>query len=226
MKKLLLLLLFLPPILSAQEFKVQYLKGSAKAQIGSSEQWINVIEGQTFKPNTVIATEENSTIILKKGNVEFTMYEVSAVNLASLKKLSLDELLLALAMEEILSAPKKKEDVKSKSTVVYGTRETGKQELFVRSNDFGIKRLNGAVRLAESGFKESAVISARETFRKYPETKGMTPFRLYFANLLVEKNLYEEALEEYYSIQKLSINQQQKQEVEDKLEFIGRKVSR
>jgi hypothetical protein len=224
MKKLLLLMMLLPAMVFPQEFKVEYLKGTAKAQIGSSEQWINVIEGQTFKPNTVIATEENSTIKLKKGDVEFTMYEVSAVNLSSLKKLSLDELLLALAMEEILSAPKKKEDVKSKSTVVYGTRETGKQDLFVRSNDFGIKRLNGAVRLTESGFKESAIITARETFRKYPHTKGLVPFRLYFANLLIEKNLYEEALEEYYSIQKLSLNQQQKEELEDKLEFVNRKV--
>jgi hypothetical protein len=77
--------------------------------------------------------------------------ESSALPLSNLKKMNADELLLALAMEQILNAPKSNNGNKSQSTAVYGTKigqttgDTSEKDNF---NSFGIKRINGAVQLA------------------------------------------------------------------------------
>jgi hypothetical protein len=151
------------------------------------------------------------------------MGELSAVSISSIKEMSIDDLLLALALEDVINAPKDT-DESSENTAVYGTREGETNSIQIKSNDFGVKRLNGAVQLAEIGFKESAVVVAKETFRKYPATKILTGYRIYFANILNYKGLYEEALEEYKSISELKLTETQNLEIEQKSELIRKKL--
>jgi len=134
--------------------------------------------------------------------------------------MSTDELLLALAMEDMINAPKNNGNGKSGNTAVYGTDEGNRDELDLLPGDFGIKRLNGAMQLAENDMKESSVVVAKETFRKYPDTKLLSSYRIFFADILFDKGLYNEAFEEFSEIAELELNNEEKLKVDEKTETI------
>ena len=158
MKTLLISLIF-AGILSAQTFTVEKVSGYVKYQNGSSETLPTLIIGTTLKDDAVISTGQNSSVLLKGNKVNFNLNESSAVSVSSIKKMNVDELLLALAMEDMINAPK---EIKKSSdnTAVYGTKE-GESTLQIITDDFGIKRLNGAVQLAENSLEESAAIGSQ-----------------------------------------------------------------
>jgi predicted RecA/RadA family phage recombinase len=151
-----------------------------------------------------------------------TIGEMSAVALSSIKKMTTDELLLALAMEDMINAPKSNVKENSVNTAVYGEKEGKEKSTDLSANDFGIKRLNGAKQLAENGLKESGIIFAKETYRKYPETKQIASYRIYFADILDEKGLYTEALGEYLEIKKLDLNKEQSSKIEAQINHINK----
>jgi len=76
------------------------------------------------------------------------------------------------------------------------------------------------MQLAENDMKESAVVVAKETFRKYPDTKLMSSYRIFFADILFEKGLYSEAFEEFNEIAKLKLSEEDKLKVDKKTETI------
>lgn len=209
--------------LVAQTFTVEKVSGNTTYQDNGIEEWLKLEQGVILSDNAVISTGENSGVQIGNKNISFSLNELSAVSISSIKKMSIDDLLLALALEDMLNAPKEIEK-SSNNTAVYGTREGNVRSIYIKSDDFGIKRLNGAVQLAELGFQESAVVAAKETFRKYPDTKQLPGYRLYFANILYAKGLYAEALEEYTSINKLNLMEDQKNELSEKSEVIRKKL--
>ena len=222
--KTVLVLFLLSFTLYAQTYKVEKIDGIVKVQIGTDEKWVDVKEGTILKSNSTLKTGEKSSVKIKSDELNFILKESSAISVSSIKKMTLDELLLALAMEDMLNAPKKKEKTNGKNTAVYGTEEKGNKDLHISSDDFGIKKLNGALQLAENGFKESAVVAAKETYRKYPSTKELAQFRIYFADILYERGLYEEAYDEFGLIKNLKLSDKEKTEVENKLEIISKKL--
>lgn len=225
MKNILVVMLILSSgIIFAQTFKVEKVAGNVKVQIGASEKWSQVKPGEILNANSTITTGEKSTVSLEGNNFNFALKESSALPLTNLKKMSLDQLILALAMQDMINAPRKKEEANSKNTAVYGAEINGIKEPFVISSNFGVQRLNGAVQLAESGFKESAIVDAKDTFRKYPETSAMPSFRIYFANLLADLNLNEEAYDDFKKIESLKLNSVQKSEVAGKLDLLSKKL--
>ncbi|UCH65483.1 MAG: hypothetical protein JSW63_12905 [Ignavibacterium sp.] len=222
MKKLIIFLLF-AGVVNAQSFTVKEISGDVKYQNGNSENWTSLLEGSKVSDDAIIITSDNSFVELEGKDVSFKLNELSAVSVSSIKKMNTDDLLLALAMEDMMNAPKEIEK-NSDNTAVYGT-ETGQEHtLFIKSDNFGIKRLNGAVQLAKSDLLESAVVAARETYRKYPETKTISSYRIYFADILYEKGLYEEALDEFLDIQKLQLSENDRTVVNDKTESIKMKL--
>jgi hypothetical protein len=218
-KKILMIVLMMSTVVYAQTYEAVNVKGEVKFQSGTEESWKKVNEGMILNENEVVATGSNSSVQLVGDDFTLKMNEKSAVSISSIKKMSLDELLLALAMEDLINAPKKKENGNSENTAVYGEDES---EDFpaLNSGPFGIKRLNGAMQLAESGLSESAVVFAKETYRKYPDTKSDPYYRIYFANILYNKSLYEESLSEYKAIEELELNDKQKNEVKKAIEHI------
>ena len=208
---------------SAQNFTVGKVSGDVKYQNGNSENWAALQEGVKVNDDAIIITADNSFVELEGNNVQFKLNESSAVSISSIKKMNIEDLLLALAMEDMMNAPK---EIKKSSdnTAVYGTEEGRDSPLLIKTDDFGIKRLNGAVQLAQNDLQESAVIAARETYRKYPETKTISSYRIYFADILYEKGLYEEALDEYLDIQKLDLTESQQSDVVLKTESIQMKM--
>ena len=218
MKKLILILLFTGSLF-AQSFTVEKFSGDVKYQNGDSEDWTSIKKDTKVNDDAIIVTSDNSFVELEGNNVRFKLNESSAVSVSSIKKMNIDDLLLALAMEDIINAPKEI-NKSSDNTAVYGTEAGQENTLLIKSDDFGIKRLNGAVQLAQNNLQESAVIAARETYRKYPETKTISSYRLYFADILYDKGLYEEALKEYSEIQKLDLTNTQQTDVNGKTESI------
>ena len=222
MKKLIIFLLF-TSIISAQSFTVKDISGDVKYQNGNSENWAELISGSKVNDDAIIITSDNSFVELEGKDVSFKLNESSAVSVSSIKKMNIDDLLLALAMEDMMNAPKEIEK-NSDNTAVYGTEAVQENTLFIKSDNFGIKRLNGAVQLAKSNLQESAVVAARETYRKYPDTKTISFYRIYFADILYEKGLYEEALDEYMQIQKLQLTESNRTAVNEKTESIKMKM--
>ena len=224
MKNILVVLIISSGITFAQKCYVESVTGTAKAQIGSSEKWMEVGEGAELPPYSTISTGKNSSVVLVKGNTKFTLKESAAVTVNHIKKMSTDDLLLALAMEDMMNAPRKKDKNKSKSTQVYGDQNKNDKTPGVSNDEFGLMRLNGAKQLGDNGFEESAIVAAKETYRKYPETKKIISQRIYFANLLYEKGLFEEAYAEFNSFKDYGMSEKNKAEVDSKLELLSKKL--
>ncbi len=223
-KYILLFVMLFASLTNAQTFEIERVTGNVKFISGSDNQWKDLTPGMKITSNTIISTEVNSTVKLKSDDVLFTLKESSAIAVSNIKKMNLDDLLLALAMENIINAPRKRNNDKSGNTAVYGTKVSDPENILEPSVDFGMKRLNGAKQLAENGMKESAIITAMEIYRKYPETKKDAANRIYFADLLFEKRLYEEAYDHYNEIKAITLNDSQAQYVSDKIDEISKKL--
>lgn len=225
MKNLILLLLFISnALLFGQTFKVENTTGNVKVLNGVDSNWLILKTGMEVSSNSIISTDKNSSVKLKGDDVLFTLKESSAIAVSNIKKMNLNELLLALALDDVINTPRKKNNNKSENTAVYGTKESAQNNPIVSSESFGEKRLNGARQLAENNMKESAIITAKEIFRKYPETKKNVNQRLYFADLLFEKGLYDEAYEEYKEIANLSLTNDHEKEINKKIEQVEKKL--
>lgn len=225
MKKIFLLLILLSCGLSAQTFTVHKVNGKVMTLKGTSENWIEVKNGDKLNGNDLLVTSHNSYVQLSSEGSAFLLKNNSALGLNNIKKLSVDELLLALAMEDVKSVPKNKTNQKTKSTAVYGAENSGKNEKAVPVNDLGTKKINGAKQLAESGFRESSVLVAKETFRKYPETRKIASDRIFFADILEKLGLYDEAYAEYLKTNSLSMKDSEKAFVKGKIESLSKRVA-
>jgi hypothetical protein len=221
MKSFLILLLLVPSLI-AQEFKAVNVKGNVQYRSGSSEVWAEVKEGSVLHSDDFVFTGSKSSLQISGTENIINLGEFSAVSVTSIKKMTTDDLLLALAMEDMINAPKPNGKNNSSSTAVYGNKEGQSKNPDVKSDDFGIKRLNGAMQLAKNGFKESSVVFAKETYRKYPESKQIPSYRIFFADILFEKGLYEEALGEYMDIAKLDLSKEEKLKVESQTQSINK----
>lgn len=220
--KIFIIALLLIPSIIAQEFKAADVKGDVKYRSGTSEEWVEVKEGAALRSDDFVITGAKSSVQIKGSKNIINLEEFTAVSISSIKTMSTDDLLLALAMEDMINAPKPNGKNNSSNTAVYGNKEGQSKNPELKADDFGIKRLNGAVQLAKSGFKESSVVFAKETYRKYPDSKQIPSYRIYFADILYEKGLYEEALGDYLDIAKLDLSKEEKSKVESQTQSINK----
>lgn len=219
--KIILMLFLTAGALFAQEYKAVNIKGDVKYRTGTSEDWFELKEGSTISTDDFVSTGEKSSVKLIGPNSSVVLNEMAALSVVSIKKMSTDELLLALAMEDMINAPKMNGKSTSSNTATYGNKEDNKV-VNAASDNFGVMRLNGAEQLANSGLKESSVVFAKETYRKYPDIRQIPHYRIFFADILYEKGLYEEALGEYFEIEKLQLTKEEKTKVESHVDAINK----
>jgi len=208
---------------NAQQFIVEKISGNVSVLKGTSEEYAQIKKGDKLSGNDVLITDESSFVQLSSGDNNFVLRSNAALGLNHIKEVSINDLLLALTMEEIRNLPKNN-STNAKSTAVYGS-EIKTNPSAITENLLGIKKLNGAKQLAESGYKESAVIVAKETYRKHPATRSMVDERIYFADVLFDLKLLNEALEEYQTIADLDLSEPQKGDLSGKIEAVTLKIS-
>ncbi len=221
MNKIIIILLLASTFLVGQEFKVEKVTGKVLLQKGVEENFTIIKKGDFLSGNDLVLTEKNSFIQLQKEGNLFILNSNSALGLSYIRKISINDLLLALAMEDIRNVPKKNSKGIEKNTAVYGEKIKNSSTNVLSENRLGKMKINGAKQLAQSGFAESAIIVSKDTFRKYPETKLNFEDRIYFAELLEKLNLKNETLDEYNSIRKLPLTPPQKQLIDERVEAIS-----
>ncbi len=88
----------------------------------------------------------------------------------------------------------------------------------------GTKKLNGAKLLNEEGYVESAIVVSKEIFRNYPKIASNFNDRLYFADLLKDLELFQEASSEYGRIKKIQLTSEEKIVLEKRNEEVSLKI--
>lgn len=224
MKKVGLILIITFLSINAQEFTIEKILGNAKFLRGISENWERLEIGQKLSNDDLILTESNSLVQLVKVDERFLLKEDAAIGLNYIKKISINDLILALTLDEIRNIPKIKKNSLAQNTAVYGSDVKEKTKLQITENILGEKKINGAKQLNENGYVESSIILAKEVFRNYPNTAENFEDRMYFADLLNDLELYQEALSEYQRIEKLSLITEQKNRLTKKYEEISLKL--
>jgi len=216
MKTIITILLFFSITISAQDFIVEKISGTVKLLKGTSEHWEEVKLGQKLTGSDLILTEKKSLIQLNKDNERFLLNSDAAIGLNHIKKISLNDLVLALTLDEIRNVPKIKRNSISKNTAVYGSETKAKDDMVIDENMLGNKKINGAKQLNVSGYTESSIIVAKEVFRNYPNVASNFENRVYFADLLKDLKLYEEAASEFSNMENLNLSKSQKEILKDK----------
>jgi len=217
--KIMIILLLGTSIYFAQEFTVQKVTGNVFVQRGVKESVEKINVNFKLNKNDLIITDENSFIqLIGNDGSNFILRANSALGLNYLKKISLNDLLLALTQEEIRAIPRKK--ISSANTAVYGSKESAEKKI-ISETKLGQRKINGAKQLSENGFKESSVLALKETFRKYPETMKIFENRIFFANVLKEIGLKDEAVAEYSKMTEVAKSSTEKAVIQQKIEEIG-----
>lgn len=208
----------------AQEFKVVRKFGEVKVLKSTSEKWENVKKGEILESTDLLLTNDNSLVEIIIGKEKLLVKSDAAIGLNHIKKVSINDLILALTLDEIRNVPKIKSKSNSKSTAVYGSNSAVEKSEILKEDELGRKKLNGAKILSESGYIESSIIVAKEVFRKHKIIANNFDDRMYFAGLLNKLELYQEAASEYSRIDKFDLEISEKQILNKKKIEVSKKL--
>lgn len=193
MKIIVIIFCLLFSTFTAQELKVIKVEGQVKALLDYSEDWMTIVKGQSLRPSDIILTTKGSELTLKHGDDILNLTGGAVLSLKFARKMTFDELLLTLAMEDIKNIPSWRKKDKSKNTAVYGKNLSEPSDKMKVTGDLGKMSINGALQLAKNGYETSSVAAASETLRIYPETKVMISERLTLLRIKISLGLLEEA---------------------------------
>ena len=201
--------------LQAEDFIVKSLKGKAKVRHGVMETWSAVSVGDTLKPEDTILTEGGSTmVIVKSAAIRYSIPEASMLDVADLRNLSQDELLLRLAMENIKSVPiqQRPNDINVPNTTIVHGDDISKdaEALKLPRTEVGSLQMHGVEVLYDNSFYASGILKSKALIRLFPEARDEFTFRYQLAKAFEQVNLYDEALTEYVSLSQQSLAKEQK----------------
>ncbi|MDI6778624.1 MAG: hypothetical protein QME25_00260 [Bacteroidota bacterium] len=212
--------------LSAQ-LKVLTTKGDVKVRYGVSEEWKQLKAGDQINLADAIRTSSKSSAVIQIDNQKkIALNEKTIVEMADLRYLSQEELLLKLAMERILSVPPQDRDndlIPARTTIIHGEKKS-KVQLPI-PNDIAMMQLNGAKLLYDNNFYGTCVIRIKEVLRLNQNLSDVVNYKLMTANSLEKSNLFEEALNEYASLPFDQLTSPQKQIVQQNIDRLKKKIA-
>src|SRR6266850_3485682 len=219
----LLVLLTAGTVLRA-DIKVTAVKGSVYVRHNVQEQWVSVSPGDVLKPDDSMKSgQKSSATVVIDDKTTLTMPEQAIIDMADLRTLTKEELLLKLAMERVRSVPDKSGDDElsiPRTTTIHGSnmdRHAAAREI---DPGAGTMRMKGTEVLFGNGFYETGILKAKELFRLYPDLSGRIDDRMMVAKALEALKLKGEAMEEYVQLGKAQLTDEQRAAVIRKIELL------
>jgi tetratricopeptide (TPR) repeat protein len=213
-------------------FIVKKLKGNAEVRHGVSEVWNKLEHGDTLKPDDTIKAYSDTYIEIysPEGRI-FKMSGPALLNISDIRRISVEDLLLQLAMEDIRAIPEKSDGFyrseRRKATGVYGSDISRRKAKVKIKKDDKIAFLwaNGAIILFENGYYETSAIRAKNLINRFDELRSNSKICLLPARALEKLGLYGEAISEYNrAIQNIK-DKKVKREIQKYILKLRRKIS-
>ncbi len=200
--------------LQGGEIVVQKVQGDVQVRQGVTEAWQAVAPGDVLKPDDTMRTgpRGSAVILLPAASAQNSPRRITLppdvmVDIADVRELSQEELMLKLAMEKVRSSsytPANDGLNIPNASVVHGTDKAAGGVPPENSIAVGILQLNGTRVLFDNGFYPTCALKALEVFRLFPPLAERVDNRLLVAEALERAHLRGEALSEYGAILKLS----------------------
>lgn len=228
--KIILLLLFIITLDIVPQIKLASLKGDVKIRKGVSEEWQNIKANALLNIEDAISIGKKSMAVIEiNKQKKITLPEESIVEIADLRDLTKEELLLKLAMDHILAVPQQDRQndlMPAPSAIIHGEKKINSEDILKKGNlDIAIKTLNGAKTLYSNNFYGSCALRIKEVLRLFPDLPKSADYKILAALALERAELYEEALNEFHSLNTENLTPEQKSLVEKKIETIKKKFN-
>jgi hypothetical protein len=219
MKKLIAFLIVLTCCytLTAGEITVKRVKGTVEVRHGVSEAWVRLNAGVSLGPECTVKTEKHSSLTIQVEDRKVVVRERTMMDLADLREMSQEELLLKLAEADVRVAPSRDEldDTPIPNTTVVHGRNMAVPEITASNqNDIREMEVRGTKLLYNYGFYPTCILKAKQTMLYYPELKSRFEFRSMIGHALEKMGLKGEALSEYVSITNEKLSPSQRKTVE------------
>jgi hypothetical protein len=192
----------------AQTVSVQAVQGDVNVRHGVTEQWTTVARGDVLRPDDSMKTGPRGSAVLAAGGVvqkRITLPANVMVDVADIRELTPEELMLKLTMEKVRgSSYRSSDDLQApNAAVVHGANRGAQAPLPENDPASGVQEWNGARVLFDNGFYSTCALKGMELFRLYPDTRGSFDRRFMVARALELARLRGEALDEYTALQTL-----------------------
>lgn len=194
----------------AQDVSIQNIQGDVSIRHGVTEQWTTVARGDVLKPDDTMKTGPRGSVALLAAATQpqrrITLPANVMVDVADIRDLTPEELMLKLTMEKVRGSSYRPTDdpAAPNAAVVHGANREKAPALAENDPVSGVQEWNGVRVLFDNGFYSTSALKGMELFRLYPDTHGNFDRRLIVARSLEMAHLRGEALDEYTSIQELA----------------------
>lgn len=231
MKKVMLtfFLLFTFTINICAQINILMFKGDVKIRKGVNEEWQSINANTKLSLEDAISVGPKSSVSLQiNSRKKIILPEQTIIEIADLRELTKDELLLKLAMDKILAVPPQERNndlIPAQSAVIHGEKKSENETLkSITSRETAIKTLNGAKFLFNNNYYGTCALRIKEVLRLIPNLPEANEYKIITAEALGKIGLYSEALNEFYSINLEDLTREQKSIVETKIEELKRKL--
>ncbi len=194
-----------------QSVSIQKLSGDVGVRHGVTEQWTSAWAGQALRPDDTFRTGAKASAVLvastqNGGQKRITLPADVILDVADIRDLTPEELMLKLTMEKVRgSSYQSKDDLQApNAAVVHGANKASASPLRENDPHSGLQEWNGVQVLYDNGFYSTCALKGMELFRLYPETDRNFERRYMIAHALELARLRGEALGEYAAIQNLA----------------------
>ncbi len=193
----------------AQGVSIQSIQGDVSIRHGVTEQWTTVARGDVLKPDDTMKTGPRGSVVLLAATQpqrRITLPANVMVDVADIRDLTPEELMLKLTMEKVRGSSYRPTDdpAAPNAAVVHGANREQAPALAENDPVSGVQEWNGVRVLFDNGFYSTCALKGMELFRLYPDTHGSFDRRFIVARSLELARLRGEALDEYTSIQELA----------------------
>lgn len=182
---------------------LQSSRGDVAVRNGVAEEWVPAPAGTVLSPDATVRTGTKSSAVIVVNSSparEIVIPSEVMVEIADVRELTQEELILKLTMERVKSTSyewKRNELNIPNVTAMHGSDQSPSTGLASNDVSAGIFQLNGARVLFDHGFYSTSALRVLDVLRRYPPLGEEFENRLLVARALEGAKLRGEALNEY-----------------------------